>query len=236
MDIIIGYGEIGQAIHGHFDGYIKDKDQRKCYLPEEDKEPIECMHICLPYTDKFKEQVLDYKKEFNPKYIVVHSTVPVGTCKDIGEDIVHSPVIGIHPDLYDAVKTFTKFLGCSNQTVLAEAADHFRRHGLRVYTFDKAETSELMKILCTTNYGLNIEFTKEVKRLCEQYDVPFEAFTIWNNNYNEGYEKMGHQEYHRYNLVPLMKKIGAHCILPNCELLDNAFTKLVKDLNGENKS
>jgi len=233
MDIIIGYGEIGKAIQYHFGGYIKDRNSFYDELPTESVQ-IDCMHICIPNSDTFVEDVQNYIKEFKPKYVVVHSTVPVGTCRKIGLNVVHSPVIGIHPDLIDAVVTFTKFLGCSDSTALAEVADHFRRKGLKVYTFDKPETTELMKILCTTNYGLNIEFTKEVKRLCDKYGVPFEAFTIWNNNYNEGYEKMGHPEYHRYNLVPLMKKIGAHCVLPNCELLDSAFTKLVKELNGEN--
>lgn len=228
-DLIVGYGEIGQAVLHYFHGCVKDLEYSNW-----NGEDIECMHICFPYSEDFIEQVKENILLFKPKYVVIHSTVPIGTCSQISPFVVHSPVSGIHPNLVESLRTFTKFLGCADENTLAEVADHFRRAGLTIYTFDKPETTELMKILCTTNYGLNIEFTKEVKRLCDKYNVPFEAFTLWNNNYNASYEKLGHPEYHRYNLVPLMKKIGAHCVLPNCELLDSAFTKLVKELNGEN--
>ncbi len=229
-DIIVGRGEIGSSLLEIFknsycydikDGEINEGDLTCTFL-----------HIAFPYFDSFVKEVKRYKKLFKPEFIIIHSTVPIGTsrlCKAI-----HSPVIGIHPELTQSLKTFTKFLGGSNESHLAIVADHFRKNGLRIYTFNKPETTELMKILCTTNYGLNIEFTKEVKRLCDKYNVPFEAFTIWNNNYNDGYEKLGHPEYHRYNLVPLMKKIGAHCVLPNCDLIDNDFTKFIKERNGKN--
>jgi len=226
-DIIVGKGEIGTSLSQIFTNAF-------CYDIKDgpiEEGNIECkyLHISFPYFDNFVEEVIKYRKRFSAKYIIIHSTVPIGTSAKCGA--IHSPIVGIHPDLTPAIKTFTKFLGGTDQGDLADVADHFRRNGLKVYICDKPETTELMKILCTTNYGLNIEFTKEVKKLCDYYNVPFEAFTIWNNNYNEGYEKLGHPEYHRYNLVPLMKNIGAHCILPNCELLDDTFTNLIKELN-----
>ena len=87
-----------------------------------------------------------------------------------------------------------------------------------------------MKVLCTTNYGLNIEFTKEAKRLCDQHKIPFEMFTLLNSNYNAGYEKLGYPEYHRCNLVPLMKRIGGHCVIPNYNLVKSKFTEFLKKL------
>ena len=87
-----------------------------------------------------------------------------------------------------------------------------------------------MKIMDTTNYGIEVEFVKELKRECKKYNVPFELWSLWVNNYNQGYEKLGYPEYKKPNLIPLMEKIGGHCILPNVGLLDNKFTKFLKEL------
>jgi hypothetical protein len=55
-------------------------------------------------------------------------------------------------------------------------------------------------------------------------------FTLWNSNYNAGYEKLGYPEYHRCNLVPLMKRIGGHCVIPNYNLVKSKFTEFLKKL------
>ena len=95
---------------------------------------------------------------------------------------------------------------------------------------DKSESTELMKMQSTTFYGLMIEFFKDMKKQCLKYDVPFELFTLWNMNYNEGYEKLGHPEYKKPLLVPIMKKIAGHCVKPNLDLIDTPFTKFMKEL------
>jgi hypothetical protein len=228
-DIVIGNGEIGTAISNLFNNDIitydlKDGGLKELKLKIQDRQ-IRIMHISIPYSDTFVKQVKEYSKIVNPLYIVIHSTVPVGTCKKC--NAIHSPVTGIHPHLTESLKTFVKYFGGPNAS---EVADLFRRQGVRVYVTDKAETTELMKILCTTNYGLNIEYTKEAKRLCDEYKVPFEMFTLWNNNYNEGYDKLGYPEYHRYNLVPMMKQIGGHCVTSNYKLLKSKFIDFLRGL------
>lgn len=226
-DVVVGSGEIGTGIAKVIEGDVFVYDIKDGELGNEwGEEETRLLNICIPYFEGFEKEVEKYQKFFKPEYTVIHSTVPVGTSRKC--KAVHSPVLGMHPNLYESLKTFTKFFGGEDASYVA---DMFRRFGLKVYVTDKPETTELMKILCTTNYGLTIEFTKEVKRLCDRYKVPFEIFTIWNNNYNEGYEKLGHPEYHRYNLVPLMKKIGGHCVLNNYELLDSEFIKFLKQVN-----
>jgi hypothetical protein len=228
-DIVIGNGEIGTAISNLFNNDVitydlKDGGLKELKLKIQDRQ-IRIMHISIPYSDTFIKQVKGYTKIVNPLYIVIHSTVPVGTCKKCLA--IHSPVTGIHPHLTESLKTFVKYFGGPGAS---EVADLFRRQGVRVYVTDKAETTELMKILCTTNYGLNIEYTKEAKRLCDEYKVPFEMFTLWNNNYNEGYDKLGYPEYHRYNLVPMMKQIGGHCVVNNYKLLKSKFVDFLRGL------
>lgn len=218
--LIIGYGEIGKSLwnvlspHHLVDAIDKGEENEGTY---------DILHICFPYSDKFIDAVKEYQLQYKPKYTVIHSTVPVGTSRQC--DAVNSPCLGIHPNLESGFKTFTKFLGGEHASGVA---DYFRRAGLKVYIVEKSETSELMKILDTTFYGLCIEYTKDVKEQCEKFGVPFEAWTLWTNNYNEGYVKLGHPEYQRPNLIPIMTEIKGHCVRPNLELLETKFTQFLK--------
>ena len=224
--LIIGGGEIGRALYEVFSPYyptlIRDKED-----VETDRE-IDVMHIAFPYTKHFPKYVKDYIKKYKPKYTVVHSTVPPGTCRKLG--VIHSPVKGVHPYLAESIKTFHKFLGGRSAD---KVADYFRRANLRVYVFDKADTTELIKIDSTNWYGVCIEKTKDTKKLCDKYNVPFEAFYLWTQDYNDGYEKLGHPEYKRPLLTPIMTKIKGHCVLPNAKLLDSKFTDLINNLNED---
>lgn len=226
--IIIGGGEIGwsllNVLSSNYDCDLYDINEKNIFGNPSGN--YEIMHICFPYSDKFIEQVEEYKRKYNPRWVVIHSTVPVGTSRKL--NAIHSPVIGIHPNLEESLKTFTKFLGGE---LAYEVADYFRRSGMKVYVTDKSETTEYMKIMSTTFYGVMIEFTKQVKEDCDKLDIPFEMFTLWNINYNEGYEKLGYPEYKKPLLVPNMKKISGHCIIPNTYLIENDFTKLIKERN-----
>lgn len=227
--IIIGGGEIGRSLFDLLVDYYED-----CDLFDTNPNKVICepngkydiMHICFPYSDKFVEEVKEYKKIYQPKYVVIHSTVPIGTSRLL--DAVHSPVEGLHPFLSESIQTFIKFLSGEKAS---EVADYFRRANMKVYLVKDQESTEYMKIMSTTFYGMMIEFTKQVKEDCDKLNIPFELFTLWNMNYNESYEKLGHPEYKKPLLVPIMKKIGQHCVLPNTELLENDFTKFLKERN-----
>lgn len=218
--LIVGAGEIGIALYNIFkkeyQTYIIDKDS-KCF------EPITYLHICFPFSKHFVKEVQKYQKEYKPIFTIVHSTVPVGTNKILGS--ISSPAVGIHPHLEESLKTFIKYLGGKNAS---RVANYFRKAGIKVYLFDSSDTTELMKILSTTKLGIDSEYAKEVKRLCDKYKIPFEAWTLWTDNYNKGYQKLGYPEYTRPNLIPIMEKLGGHCVLPNCDLLKSRFTDLVK--------
>lgn len=216
--LIVGNGEIGQSLYkivgGHIIGRTDIESSMNYFV----------MHICFPYSDEFESEVKRYQELYKPKYTVIHSTVPVGTSTKLGS--IHSPVNGVHPNLEESLRTFTKFIGGSNN----EIDNYFRRAGFRIYTFDKPETTELMKIMCTTFYGVCIEYVRDVKEQCDKFGVPFEAWTLWTNNYNQGYEEMKQPQYKRPNLTPPKGEIGGHCVLPNAKLLKTRFTDL---LNGD---
>jgi hypothetical protein len=217
--LIIGNGEIGKSLHAVIGGDITGVTIKP--------DSYDIIHICFPYSKDFIDEVKRYQELFNPKYIVIHSTIPVGTSRKCGA--IHSPCVGVHPYLEESFKTFTKYLGGEQA---GEVADYFRRCDIKVYITDKPETTELMKILCTTKYGMDIEYTKEVKRQCDKFGVPFEMWTLWTNNYNQGYIKLGQEQFVRPNLIPNMQKISGHCVMPNTELLETKFTKFLKENNA----
>lgn len=221
--LIIGKGEVGKALHNVLADFypITAVD-----IHEDTSMEPEIMHVCFPFSKSFITEVKKYQKKYKPKFTIIHSTVPPGTSRIC--NAIHSPIIGLHPYLAESIKIFIKFLAGEKAHMVA---DYFRKAGIKVYVFDEPETTELLKILDTDFYALCIEYTKDVKRLCKKYKVPFEAWTLWTQNYNQGYEKLGYPEYTRPNLVPILRKIGGHCLLPNSEMLETEFTRLIKKLN-----
>jgi len=217
--LVIGTGEVGTAISKIFQCDIVGKVESF-----NSNFSFDIIHICFPYSEDFIDEVKRYQELYKVKYTIIHSTVPVGTSRKL--NAIHSPILGIHPYLEESIKTFTKYLGGENAS---EVADEFRRAGMKVYITDKSETTELMKILCTTKYGLDIEWVKDVKDQCNKYKVPFEFYSLWTDNYNMGYNKLGQSQFTRPNLIPIKGKIKGHCVRPNLELLETKFTKLLKE-------
>jgi hypothetical protein len=229
-DLIIGFGEIGKSLAYVFSKenrvYVFDKFNKECNdLKILKGNEYDIMHICFPYSKGFIQEVRKYQKLFNPKYTIIHSTVPVGTSRKL--NALHSPVTGIHPDLKESLTTFVKWIGGEKAS---EVANHFRRSGMKVHLEDKQETTELLKIQCTTFYALMIEFSKDMKVQMDKIGTNYSSFLLWNDNYNKGYEKLGYPEYKKPLLEPIMTRQGGHCTIPNLELLKTKFTKFLKEI------
>ena len=216
--LICGRGQIGIALErvlstSHYT-WLKDKEQL-------DLTNVEILHICYPYSEKFIEITKDYIKKYKPKYTIIHSTVPVGITRQCGENVFHSPVRGIHPDLEEGLRTFVKYLAPPNQ----ELKEYFNRAGIKIMEVEKPEITELGKLLDTTYYGLCIAYHAYANKLCEKLDLPFTVvMDDFNKTYNEGYLKLGKRNVIRPILYPPpYDKMGGHCIIENSELLKKQF-------------
>ena len=213
--LICGRGEIGKSLKRVLQPFYKIVSLDKNEADFADNTPIEVMHICFGYSDKFISEVKRYQEKYKPKYTVIHSTVPVGTSRQCGA--THSPCRGMHPYLEEGIKTFVKFIGGEQAS---EVSHYFRRAGLKVILFDKQETTEAGKILDTEYYRHCIEFAHKVKKYCIQHDLNFhEVYTLFNQTYNSGYSELGHSEFIRPVLQPIMTPIGGHCVLQNKDLI-----------------
>ena len=231
---IVGHGHVGQAVAKLYSETDTTKtwfsfDKILIYDPYQgmmdDISDVDILNVCIPYTKDFVSVVSDLPTA--NWYTVIHSTVPVGTTEKFGHKFLHSPVRGVHPNLYEGLKTFVKFIGGDEQ--LAQAySGHLKTLGIETHICKDAKTTELSKLADTTYYGLCIAFTSDMKKLCDEYDLDFmEVMTKYNNTYNEGYKKLGKPNVVRPVLYPT-DKIGGHCIIPNAKLLPR--TKLIDGL------
>lgn len=219
MQLVIGAGEVGTAIYevlkqAHEVG-IRDVDS---YTPPN---PVDVIHICFPYTDMFVEQVLSYQDEYDPELVIVHSTVPVGTCDVKGW--IHSPVRGRHPHLFEGVMAFRKHFGGHRSL---DAATIFELCGVVTVTHTNATETEAGKLWEVVQYGQQILTEKQIHAWCEEQGVDFDVvYRQFAESYNEGYQVLGEDWATRPVLRHMPGPIGGHCVVPGSRLLDHPLAK-----------
>ena len=81
MDLIIGNGEIGSSLYELLSSIKQvsclDCDNKKNVGPL--PYSVDVLHVCVPFSENFVEQVVKYSETFEFKEIVIHSTVKPGT-------------------------------------------------------------------------------------------------------------------------------------------------------------
>lgn len=248
---IVGFGEIGKAIASFYESpfeivaaeesfqerrprelHIQDLASKSAFAPGLQ---LDMLHVCIPCADQadFVNAVLGaIDRNAQGALVIIHSTVPVGTTALIAAEYphtVHSPVRGVHPNLAQGIKTFPKYVGADSSGAGRLAAEELEGVGMSVVVLHKSKTSELLKLLDTTYYGLAIAYHDYAQQLCEREGVNFDmAMTEPNLSYNEGYTKLGMPNVARPVLRPLVefgesRKIGGHCVVPNAEILREQF-------------
>lgn len=227
---ILGFGEVGQAI-AKFYRNPKIKDLKR----DDGLMRVEILHICIPWNNKFIDVVKKEIKTMKPKLTIIHSTVAIGTTKklvlSLSKDcgmVVHSPVRGVHPNLYQGIKTFVKYIGADNKKAGKLAEKHFKNLGIKTKIFMPSAITEALKLWDTTQYGWFIVLNKEIKKWCDKKGLDFEAiYTEANKSYNQGYKKLKRPEVLRPYLKYVKGKIGGHCITPNCKILGSDIAEII---------
>lgn len=227
-DIVIGLGEVGTAIlkllKTKYKAYGYDSNMPSRNYKNLIRRKFEYMHICYPYSDNFVDTFEEYLITFDPDIVVVHSTVPIGTCSMLSvgfERLVYSPIRGIHPDLFDHIKQFPKYLAHPrDRNLLNKVRHHFGNAGIKnTKTIHEYEQLEFMKLISTTYYGVLISWAQQIQMQC------------WENKWNY-HDVTDFYKEHRYvydgekGLKPVLygtEEIGKHCVLQNLPLLEESF-------------
>lgn len=231
--LVIGMGEIGQAVKSVFSSAhtmrTVDLDKEKTEVFEGEK--IIVMHICIPYSENFQKQVRDYIDRYSPKHVIIWSTVPIGTSKVISPKVIHSPVEGKHPDLELSIWQMERWIGHNDVQEGIFFVNYCNTVGLRTKLVENTDFTEALKLLSTTEYGVNIVFASYKARVAEEIGMDFDLAKDWNREYNRLYRQLGmDKRFQKYVLDPPQGKIGGHCVVPNAEILREVFPDAMLDM------
>ncbi len=236
--LVIGYGDVGKAIveAERVAGNICEINDKSLSVNPPNNRRFDVVHICYPYDDGFVFSATKHISHYSSDLYIIHSTVRVGTTEVLAfstnRKIAHSPVRGLHGDIFRGLKTFVKYVG-GKKDAAEMATKHLESLRIETKNLGKAKTTELLKILSTTYYGWNILFAKEVNRLCAAHGLSFnKVYTEANQTYNEGYVELDMEHVVRPILKPLDGKIGGTCVSQNVELLEESLLKkCFKEIN-----
>jgi len=222
--IVIGSeGQTGKAIYNlaktRYDKVIGiDKTQDNTRT--KNKEHTNIMHVCIPYSIDFENIVKQYQRQFKPEITIIESTVPPGTTQKLGA--VHSPIRGKHPFLLPDIKRQVKFVGADTPQQAKKVMEYYASLGLRAHKAKNSRTTETIKLLNTSYYGLMIAWWKEMLEYCEHHDADYQdlkKFIETTNQYNP-----------RPIFTPPVNGFGGHCVWENAVMLNK--TKKSKFLEG----
>src|SRR5690554_2082143 len=216
--LVLGAGQVGTAVAEVLSDVgevaLRDVD------PTDDRADV--LHVCIPWSSGFADAVKGAVTRHRAELVVVHSTVPVGTCDANGW--VHSPVRGRHPNLVGGLRKFVKHFGGLGAH---EAALHWPGWS-RVHTF--ARDTEAGKIWELIQYGVQIRVEKAIHAWCAENNVDFDiVYTEFADTYNDGYTQLGEYDFVRPVLKHMPGPIGGHCVVQNASMIDHPLARIVTD-------
>jgi len=239
-DMVAGIGEIGKPILKLLSkdnivvGFDLNPDlmnERKFEIYQNLKTSF--LHIAIPVTGKFINNVLKLCKKFQPECIVIHSTVKPGTTEELQGKltipVIYSATRGVHKRMIYDLKRYTKFFVISANAPRGKWASSryvklMKRCDIKTKKMSKPETLELAKIICDTSYlGWLINYAQLSNMIAIKHGVDYDE--MWSFS-DEIQEFLGN----RPKLYP--GYIGGHCVIPNLDLINSDTLNLIKKMNN----
>ncbi len=220
--LVVGVGEVGSALAT----VLGRNEEVLCHdiEPQTFEQSIEVMHLCFPFTSRqqFVETALSYVRRFEPKLVIINSTVAPGTTRLLAKSckaaVAFSPVRGKHSRMVNDLLRYVKFVASTEREAAERAAHHFERNGIKTRIVDKVETLELAKLAETTYFGLLIAYAQELNRFAAQCGAEYEQILDF-------FEEIDFLPRWRY----FPGFIGGHCVIPNIQLLKQQFSSPLLD-------
>lgn len=201
-------------------------------IPREDTKGL-VMHICFPYSDDFIKSVQTYFDIYNPRFVIIHSSIKPGTTKklvDSGMSVVHSPVIFDENNFY-SINVFRKLVGYEVPEHALIAEEHLRPC-FNVVLIKKSEQTELSDI-CLNLYVMTCRSVNfEISRMFINSNCDYKIISEYIHYYNLGYASMNKTEVMLMNQLQDIKRSQFDFRLKLLDLLpenlQSAFFKLSK--------
>lgn len=222
--LVIGMGQIGTAIYEVLSGtsevYARD-------IKQSDDDDMDVLHICFPYYDGFIYDVAGYIEQYDPELTIIYSTVPIGTSRTLGNDIVHSPVEGKHPNLAESIKKSPRWLGCVNNDASNRAASIWLDKCTGIRQVVNSDITEWLKLRSTAKYGVNLVWAEYEDKVNKKLNANPQIIKDFDMDYNRLYQDLRLPQFQRYILDPPNGEIGGHCVVPNAELLNAQYPNVL---------
>lgn len=240
-DIVVGLGEIGKPILQLLSnakttiGYdirkeLMDEKKFAKYASLE----TDFLHICIPYTKKFAQNVIAVVNKFKPKGIVIHSTIEPNTTKKLQEKltipVIYSATRGVHKRMLYDLRRYTKFYAVESDAPNSKwAITTYERTLAKCKIKSKRMstpiTLELAKIICDTSYyGWLITYAQLSNIIAINNQVNYDE--MWSFA-DEIHKFLGN----RPKMYPGV--IRGHCVIPNLDLVNNETLNFIKTLNDK---
>lgn len=240
-DIVVGLGEIGLPLYKLFSknhlviGYDKieskmdhKKIEQNIYLP------TRFMHVCIPFGNNFRNDVLDLIKKHEPKVVVIHSTISPRTTEIIQSKlpipVIYSATRGVHKRMLYDLKRYVKFYAIepdapNTKWASFEYVKLMKKCGVKTKKMKNPLTLELAKIVVDTSYyGWLITYAQLSNMIAIKNKVDYNE--MWSFA-DEIHKYLGN----RPKMFPGF--IGGHCIIPNLDLIKDDTLNLIKEINSD---
>jgi len=238
-DVVAGLGEMG--------GPICQLISKETATLEYDKNPklykksskkffsleTNFLHICIPFSGKFIQNVLALNKKFQPKGIVIHSTISPGTTKKLQSKmsipIIYSATRGVHKRMLYDLKRYTKFYALEKSAPKAKWATKtfsnlMKKCGVKTKKMSNPKTLELAKIIVDTSYfGWLINYAQISNMIAKKHGVDYDE--MWSFS-DEIQKFLGN----RPKMYPGF--IGGHCVVENLDLINNETLNMIDEINN----
>ena len=238
-DVIAGLGEIGEPIFQLISketvtlGYDKNpklntKSSKKLFSLK-----TNFLHICIPFTGKFIQNVLALNKKFQPKGIVIHSTISLGTTKKLQSKlsipVIYSATRGVHKRMLYDLKRYTKFYALEKNAPKAKWASKtysnlMKKCKVKTKKMSNPKTLELAKIIVDTSYfGWLINYAQISNMIAKKHGVDYDEMWLFAD---EIHKYLGN----RPKMYPGF--IGGHCVVENLDLINNETLYMIDEINN----
>jgi UDP-N-acetyl-D-mannosaminuronate dehydrogenase len=239
-DVVVGLGEIGmpllkvisQAIPvTGYDSNEKLVDEKRNQKFVNYKTVF--VHICIPFSKTFIKDVVHIVKQYNPKGIVIHSTISPNTTliiqKQLALPVIYSATRGVHRRMIKDLKRYSKFYSVYNWAPRAKwAAAQFKKRmqkaGVKTKMMSSPLTLELAKIIVDTSYyGWLINYAQISNMIALKHGVDYDE--MWSFA-DEIHKFLGN----RPKMFPGF--IGGHCVIPNLDLINEDQLSIIDNINN----
>jgi len=234
-------GEIGKPLFQLFkrSAFLVPYDisPKRCDLTlveKTDDIPTIFLHVCIPCNEEFPSNLQELIEKFDPKCVVIHSTVSPLTTKNIQKEyeipIIYSATRGLHKRMLRDLKRYRKFYSLEQnaprrQWASRKYSELLKKCGVRQAKMSSPLTLELAKIICDTSYyGWLITYSQLSNMIAIKNKVDYDE--MWSFA-DEIHKVLGN----RPKMFP--GYIGGHCVIPNLDLIHNDTLNIIKEINDE---